>query len=90
MLAVLSGREYMIASLYRIRTILELRERLIVYGDNEYILRQILQEQAWRGEEPNPEVVKHLENYEKVRAEFQTKLLDMISKLPVETKTEAN
>lgn len=94
MLVVLTGREYMIASIQRIRTITELRERLLTYGDNEYILRGILSEQVWRGETPDPEVVKRLEDYSKSRAEFEAKIMDAASKLfgefKAETKTEAN
>lgn len=87
-LIVLTGREYMIASIQRIKTITELRERLLTYGDNEYILRGILNEQVWRGETPDPEVIKRLEDYSKSRAEFEAKIMDAASKLFGEFKAE--
>ena len=45
-LTFITGREYFIANLYRIRNITGLRERLLYFGDGEYILQDIKREAA--------------------------------------------
>lgn len=74
-LTFITGREYFIANLYRIRNISGLRERLLYYGDGEFILQDIKREQIWRGEEVNPEIEQHLERLAKEKAELTDRIM---------------
>ena len=91
MLATLTGREYVIANLYRIRTITTLRERLLVYGDGEFVLRDIQNDRLWRGDPPDPEISKRLDQIAKSKNEMADQIMKMATELfsdkPVEDKT---
>lgn len=78
---LLAGREYVIVGLYQIQTITKLRERLMYFGDNEYILRDILKDQLWRGETPDPEVIERLKKYELENEDFKNKVMELANKM---------
>lgn len=78
---VIKGREYLIHNLRRIRVITNLRERLLTFGDNEFILRDIQNEYLWRGEPPNKEIEERLQQLERSRIEFSERMLKAITDL---------
>lgn len=66
-LSVLTGREYLVSAVQRIRTTTALRERLLTFGDGEYVLNTIKQDQIWRGDTVDPEIESRLKQFEDLR-----------------------
>jgi hypothetical protein len=74
---VLNTREYVIASFQRIQTMTVLRERLITFGDHEFILRDLAAEQTWHGEPVNQEIIDRLAAIEARDKDMFEKIMKM-------------
>jgi hypothetical protein len=88
--SILNGREYVIGSLQRIRTIMALRERLLTHSDGKYVLESVKADQIWRGEEIDPEITSRLAEYEARDERIKDsviKLIEMFNQDKVEDKT---
>ena len=82
------ARVYVISNLQRIGVISTLRERLMMYGDNEYILESIKKDQIWRGEEVSPEITSKLSQYAQEREEFKARVMELANKIIAPTNDE--
>lgn len=85
---VMNAREYVIASLYRIRNITQLRVRLLLYGDGEYVLQDLARDQLWRGEPVDPEIVKKLAELDQMKQELTSQITKIATELFNPAKVE--
>lgn len=92
LLSLLTGREYVISNLQRIRRITSLRERLLTLGEGEYVLQGIAEDQIWRGVPVDPDVTNRLTQYARQRNELTEQLMKFATELfnpnKVEDKTQ--
>ncbi len=89
-LSFLTGRVYVIQNLYRIETIVKLREKLLDHAENEFILNDIKKDQLWRGEEVDPNVEKRLAEITALRDKFHDHLLKAVTDLFDDMKPTAD
>lgn len=88
-LSFVTGRVYVIQSLYRIRTATNLRERLMDLADHEFVLNDIRNDQLWRGEAVNPEIEAKLKELGDLRNRFQNEMVKAVMGLFDEMKPNA-
>lgn len=88
LLSLLTGREYVISNLQRIKRITALRERLLNFSDGEYVLQGIAEDQIWRGVPVDEDVTKRLTEYARQRNELTEQLMKFATELFNPNKVE--